>query len=60
MVEVFVTAILFVTQVDVLLQLQLDFLVETELHALELDQPALLREYLPDLFLVLRDLLHAF
>lgn len=60
MVEVFVTALLLVTQVDVLLQLQLDFLVETELHPLELDQSALLSEYLPDLFFVLRDLLHAF
>jgi len=36
MVEIFVTALLFVTQVYVLLELQFDFVVETELHALEL------------------------
>jgi len=36
MVEIFVTALLFVTQVYVLLELKFDFVVETELHALEL------------------------
>lgn len=58
-VEVLVAALLLVAEVYVLLQLQFDFVVEAELHALELDQPALLGQYLPDRLLVLGDLLHA-